>query len=87
MKNPQAFPRAGSFGIDNEGGAIEVDKVVDGMTLLDYFAAKVMQAMMADSAAVFVAAQKVNTTPPNFIAVSAYSAAEAMLKEREKRIK
>ncbi len=70
MKNPSAFPVAGSKMSPGE----------DGMTLLDYFAAKVLPQIIADDCI----GMSYNVED---ISSKSYLIAEAMLKEREKRMK
>ena len=76
MNNPSAFPRPASRGNNYVTG--EEDVVVDpqrGMTLLDYFAAHVMQALVASEP----------WGEERTMASRAYSIAEAMLAERTQR--
>ena len=71
MKNPPAFPDPQ----ENWRGE-------KGMTLRDYFAAKVLQAVMS-SAEMSIIFSKGNKPPSDEIAESCYSMADAMLKARE----
>ncbi|OQB79054.1 MAG: hypothetical protein BWX88_04966 [Planctomycetes bacterium ADurb.Bin126] len=77
MNNPPAFSRPASRGNNYVTG--EEDVVVDpqrGMTLLDYFAARAMQAMVACEP----------WGEERTMASRAYSIAEAMLAERTHRV-
>jgi len=71
MKNPQAFPLSGSY--EDEHPDIIV-LLQEGMTLLDYFAG---QALIGEGTVV-------NNEKT---ASRCYGVAEAMLKERERRMK
>ena len=57
----------------------------EGMTLLDYFAAKAMQGMLSDANAIDEDTGKKLSIPDNaeLIASAAYMMADAMLKERD----
>ena len=77
-KNLPAFSRAafasqhsGNFWVDSQ----------DGMTLLDYFAAKAMVAHITNPHRI------PGSSPAEEISQKAYELAQAMLKEREKYIK
>ena len=85
MKNPQAFPRSGCFGVDDDGRA-EEKPAVEGMTLLDYFAAKFMQGFASSPVETQKAAETAEVKTPLFIAKISYSTAAVMLQEREKYI-
>ena len=77
VNNPSAFPRPASRGNNYVTG--EEDVVVDpqrGMTLLDYFAAKALQALVA----------REPWGEERAMASRAYSIAEAMLAERNHRL-
>ena len=63
MNNPPAFPYFGHTGWSQS----------NGMTLRDYFAAKVMQGLLASEV----------TAPMQEFAIRAYKMADAMLKARE----
>jgi len=67
MNNPPAFPY--SF----PDGKHDNYSVAYGMTLRDYFAAKVMQGLLASEV----------TAPMQEFAIRAYKMADAMLKARE----
>ena len=80
MKNPPAFPRPISTdavqdaaNATRQGDNIEWSGAQDGMTLRDYFAAKVLQGL--------VAANEVDMWPA--AAGQAYNAADAMLEARQ----
>lgn len=77
MNNPQAFPLAYT---EFERGVI-VDKNTEGMTLLDYFAAKALEGRRASESG------EVVKLTCSAMATVCYDDAEAMLKEREKRMK
>ena len=68
MKNEPAFPGFDYIDQNNK-------KNPQGMTLRDYFAAKAMQTLMENASD--IAKTKL------WIAITAYSMADAMLKERE----
>ena len=68
MKNQSAFPWTA-----DDGEMIQGEK---GMTLRDYFAAKVMQGMMANG-------QVLKLVSDETLASAAYEMADAMLKARE----
>ena len=70
MNNPPAFPRNI---LDHGHGVISTHE--SGMTLRDYFAAKVMQGICASD--------PVSTMTNERIAAESYDLADAMLKERE----
>jgi hypothetical protein len=72
MNNPQAFPKPHS--VDDVDGDISYPAHA-GMTLRDYFAAKAMQALMDD-------VEDISRTKL-WIAITAYSMADAMLEERK----
>ncbi len=55
-----------------------------GMSLRDYFAAKVLQAIVSDSRNMAVAEEKKSGLAHEFIAEVSYRFADAMLKERDK---
>ena len=69
MNNPSAFP------VSHDMALIAGLQNAYGMTLRDYFAAKAMQALMDESND--IARTKL------WIAITAYSMADAMLKERQ----
>jgi len=71
MKNPQAFPT-------HPDGAL----INDGMTLRDYFASKVLQAVMS-SVEMGIIFSKGDKPPTDEISESCYAMADAMLKARE----
>ena len=71
MNNPPAFPQKRQ--IYRMGYATKEYEPVEGMTLLDYFAAKAMQGMMVD----------VEQPRCDYIADIAYKMADAMMKARE----
>ena len=66
--NEPAFPRPAVF--TSLGSPLSVGQA--GMTLRDYFAAKVMQSLIATD----------DMTPHAYVATEAYSYADAMLKAR-----
>jgi len=66
MNNPPAFPSQSVYIEDQETNS-------RGMTLRDYFAAKVMQGLLASEV----------TAPMQEFAIRAYKMADAMLKARE----
>lgn len=77
MNNPQAFPCYKGDIMPQEG-----------MTLIDYFAAKAMQSLMPkywDRR--YITGDKTGHLGLEGLVMDAYDAAEAMLKEREKRMK
>jgi len=83
MKNQNAFPHYGES--DGVGGVIE-----PGMTLLDYFAAKAMQATRSNPILlepVADLAKDNNKDIYEILAQMSYEIADAMIKEREKYIK
>ncbi len=72
-----AFPRAPFKYIDN-GNGLEWDvREQSGMTLRDYFAAKAMQGLLAQSMGTALGSD------PKFAAEYAYAMADAMLKARQ----
>ena len=82
MNNTPAFPMQPTMA----GG--EYCEGYDGMTLRDYFAAKAMQGLLANSAWLNTVANQTNNrsdgiTLDSVNAARAYSAADAMLKTRE----
>ena len=77
MKNTQAFPRVTTESRDGK----EVIHGQEGMTLLDYFAAKAMQAIISNPSVDMVDAIK------NGIHDACYLHAKEMLKTRKKFIK
>jgi len=73
MNNPPAFPRPYS----EDAFLEETDYLAqDGMTLRDYFAARVLQGMLASG-------NLPKTMPDADLAECAYALADAMLKARE----
>ena len=72
MEKEFAFPTVGKFARDKRNEV--VIEFFGGMTLLDYFAAKAMQQLIKNSVMDIV------------VAKTAYDMAEAMMKERQKRI-
>ena len=70
MNNPPAFPL-------HNHGVQTLGMHISGMTLRDYFAAKAMQALLADSD--WRQDMDIKDT-----ALAAYKTADAMMKEREK---
>lgn len=72
MDKEYAFPTGGTF-THRDGSLMSVENK-GGMTLLDYFAAKAMQQLIKNSVMDIV------------VAKTAYDMAEAMMKERQKRI-
>lgn len=64
---------------DNHAGPAFPTDRHEGMTLLDYFAAKAMAAMIGTSS------EPWSSGCENYVATNAYAMAEAMLAEREKR--
>lgn len=90
-----AFPRTASK-IEYANGEVEVTYQQDGMTLRDYFAAKVMQGCFANDYYVramgqgadeqgLISSKGRKMTIHQIIAETAYLAADAMLKERDKK--
>ena len=73
MNNPPAFPHTVEYKGSDCGGIVSYG----GMTLLDYFAAKAMQGMLAGLLAYG------HDIVWNQIAEDAYKQADAMLKARE----
>ena len=67
IQNPRAFPSS----FDN-GSEVQYN---EGMTLLDYFASKAMQVLLASN------------LNPDYAASAGYKVARAMLIEREKHLK
>lgn len=79
MKNPAAFPRPNSWRRDEDSYSRQ-DKAQEGATLLDYFAAKALQGILARSTDFD---QEIYYDK---VAEICFNQAKAMLKEREKRI-
>lgn len=73
MNNEPAFPEAGMSGLPN--GDVVYGR--SGMSLLDYFAAKAMQANVAKWSEIH---------RPSQIANDSYIMAEAMMEERKRRL-
>jgi hypothetical protein len=71
MNNPPAFPKPKLM-----QQAVSFDHE-DGMTLRDYFAAKAMQGMVANSS------YSINDWSKRDIAIQSYEMADAMMKARE----
>lgn len=89
--NPPAFPRAYSLD-DHNGSARMIDgdapmHAQDGMTLRDYFAAKAMQAMLANpyTGEKFHKENATKEQQQSAITTNAYEVASAMLEERAKQ--
>lgn len=82
MKNIKAFPRSYSHderpGGGYEGDRVETFEAQDGMTLRDYFAAKVLQALLMGS--IYPFGDKVLKQ----LTEETYKVADAMLDAREK---
>lgn len=74
MDNPPAFPLPG----------IEGQPVNEGMTLRDYFAAKALSGLLANSEYVIAVEREEKENASNKMAEIAYELADAMLKERAK---
>ncbi len=79
MKNPQAFPRPVSVLGDVKQFNYEIYPELDGMTLLDWFAGQALAGNLA-------AAPHPDFMSDGICAARAYNLAEAMLKERQKRL-
>lgn len=86
--NPPAFPcpslqQDGFQSSENDFNYVE--RGAEGMTLRDYFAAKAMQAIMADIPFFKeILKQHSDLKASEAISIEAYAIADAMLKEREK---
>lgn len=76
-ENPSAFP----VFIPNENGP---DLYVKGMSLRDYFAAKAMQGMLANSVDINQGYEPYGVKSIDKISVESYQVADAMLKTRQK---
>ena len=74
MNNPPAFPTERTIGANKDNTWIAEIPGQKGMTLRDYFAARVMQAIVGDPTLAM---------PEQNVAKHAYQMADAMLKERE----
>lgn len=72
----QAFPRQ-QWEYDGQNNVLQYQE--DGMTLRDYFAAKAMQGIAANSAML----DNVTDSSVEWVAKGAYKMADAMLKARE----
>jgi hypothetical protein len=84
MNNPQAFPYTEVSG-DRSADSVYHKK---GMTMLDYFAAKAMQSLIVQLTGKYLHQGEVNfDLPLNHIVNTSFEIAEAMLLEREKRMK
>lgn len=82
-KNPNAFPLSAEL-IDRISDLGDLEP--EGMTLRDYFAAKVMQSIFAGQGARMVADRDQRYDETNWaevVAKNSYEMADAMLKERE----
>jgi hypothetical protein len=76
MNNQPAFPIADPFAVKSPSNQADALRLRNGMTLLDYFAAKAMQGMWASPIGV--------DWDNHAIAEEAYRMAEAMMAERVK---
>lgn len=91
-KNPQAFPLYRDMDDNDLPSSINrhfLEKTDNGMTLLDYFAAKNMQGIASNEHAmqqIKNIAYKKDVKLVTVIAENSYAVAEAMLKERSKHL-
>jgi len=83
MENPEAFPRPM---YDNEvtGTQRRSNSAQEGMTLLDYFAAKAMQVIASHKNYDFDNSKEEHSA--QMVSRKSYQLAQAMLKERTKRL-
>lgn len=86
MKNPQAFPSEEILSTSERG--LELNDLYLGMTLLDYFAGQALTSLTTHNMIISMkeAGDKLEMETDEVIARFAYNLAEAMLKEREKRL-
>ena len=75
--NPNAFPIA----LKDNSNPFRSD--ASGMSLRDYFAAKAMQGMLANSEHVQTLMGNNPNPLPDYVAILSYNLADAMLKQRE----